>query len=206
VADRKHGSKAPETHSTVTAADWSDTDISGQAHEGVLFVDLDAAESRNTGATFTDCTFRRSRFNCSRHSDAAFVNCTFINCNFFEAHFSECKLVGSMFDRCTYDLMQVTGGNWSHVGLPGADFRKASFTGTRLREADLTGVQCQGAAMRDLDLSGAWLHGAKLSKCDLRGSDLGALEPENVDLRGAIVTYEQALVIAVALGLDVRPE
>ena len=51
-----------------------------------------------------------------------------------------------------------------------------------------------------------WLQGAKLARCDLRGSDLSALEPEHVQMRGAIVTYEQALVIAMALGLDVRAE
>jgi uncharacterized protein YjbI with pentapeptide repeats len=90
---------------------------------------------------------------------AAFVNCTFIGCSFFDARFTDCKLVGSMFERCTFDALEVTGGNWSFVGLPGA--------------------RCEGAVLRDLDLSGAWLH-------------------------GAIVTVDQAIVVAQALGLDVR--
>lgn len=206
MAERKHGLPAPETHATVAGADWHGQDISGQHHTRVAFVDLDLTEAQNRGALFTECTFRRAQFNCSVHTDAAFVNCTFVNCNFFDVRFTECKFVGSMFDRCTYDLMQVVGGNWSHVGLPGADLRRASLRGVRLREADLTGARCEGASLRDVDLSGAWLHGAKLTGCDLRGSDLTAVEPEHVELRGAIVTFEQALVIAVALGLDVRPE
>jgi hypothetical protein len=90
------------------------------------------------------------------------------------------------------------------VGLPGADLRSASFRGTRLREADLTGARCQGASIRDADLSGAWLHSADLSRCDLRGSDLSAIEPENVALKGAIITIDQTITIAQALGLDVR--
>ena len=206
VAERKHGHPAPETHETVAGADWYGRDVSGESHTRITFVDLDLTEAQNRGATFTECVFRRAQFNVSVHVDAAFVNCTFVNCSFFDARFTDCKFVGSMFDRCTYDVMQVAGGNWSHVGMPGADLRRASFRGTRLREADLTGVRLQGSSVRDVDLSGAWLHGAKLSGCDLRGSDLSALEPNTVELRGAIVTFEQALVAAAALGLDVRPE
>ena len=44
------------------------------------------------------------------------------------------------------------------------------------------------------------------SGCDLRGSGVSAIHPENSDLRGAIVTIEQAVAIAQALGLDVRAD
>lgn len=50
------------------------------------------------------------------------------------------------------------------------------------------------------------MHSADFSRCDLRGSDLSAIEPEHVQLKGAIITVEQTLMIAEALGLDVRPE
>ncbi len=206
MAERRRGAKAPETQRTIAGADWSERDLSGERHERVAFVDLDLTEARGRGALFTECTFRRARFNCSVHTDAAFLNCTFVNCNFFDARFTDCKLTGSLFDRCTYELMQVSGGNWSHVGLPGADLAKATFRGVRMRDADLTGLRCQGGSLRDVDLAGASLGAARLAKCDLRGSDLGLPDLEGVELRGAIVTHEQALVIAVALGLDVRPE
>jgi uncharacterized protein YjbI with pentapeptide repeats len=206
MADRTPASKAPPTDRTVAGADWTDRALAGETHERVAFVDLDLTEARCRGMTFTECTFRRARFNCSSHADGAFLNCAFVNCSFFDARLTDCKLVGSAFDRCTYDLMQVSGGNWSHVALPGADLSRATIRGARLREADLTGASFTGGTLRDADLSGALLRHAKLAGCDLRGSDLGALDPEEVELRGAIVTYEQALVIAVALGLDVRPE
>ncbi len=204
MADRAHGKPAPDTESTVTAADWYGQVISGQSHTRVAFVDLDMTEVENDGAVFTECTFRRARFNVSRHSNAAFVNCTFSGCNFFDASFTECKLVGSMFDRCTLDMTRVDGGNWSFVGLPGADLRTATFSSVRMREADLTGARCEGSSFRDVDLSGAWLHRAKFAGCDLRGSDVSALDPLNVEIAGAIVTAEQAIVIAAAFGLDIR--
>lgn len=206
MADRRHGAKAPETTTTVTGADWSERDISAEAHERVTFVDLDLMEVQNTGATFTECTFKRSRFNASAHTDAAFLNCTFTNCNFFDSRFTECKFVGSMFDRCTFEIMKVVGGNWSLVGMPGADLRSATFENLRMREADLTGARCVESSFRDVDLAGALLHRADFTRCDLRGSDLSALDPNNTKIAGAIVSIEQAIVIAGALGLDIRAD
>jgi fluoroquinolone resistance protein len=57
----------------------------------------------------------------------------------------------------TFGLFKVAGGDWSFVGLPGADLRNASISGVRMREADLTGARCQGATLQHVDLSGAWL-------------------------------------------------
>lgn len=204
MAERRHGEPAPQTHTTISGADWYGQDINRQRHQSTLFVDLDLTEVQNVGASFNECTFRRARFNASTHHSGAFVNCTFVSCNFFDSKFTECKLVGSMFDGCQFDNMQVVAGDWSFVGLPGADLRRASFRGARLREVDLTGALCQGSSLRDVDLSGAWLHSADFSGCDLRGSDLSAIEPENVRLKDAIITIDQTIVIAEALGLDVR--
>lgn len=205
MAERRRGTAAPEMESTLAGADWYGADISGQSHTRVKFVNLDMTEVTNNGAVFTECTFRGARFNASVHSDAAFVNCTFGGCTFFDARFNQCKFVGSMFDRCTYDVMKVVGGNWSFVGLPGADLRTSSFLDVRMQEADLTGARCEGSSLRGVNLSGAWLHGANFTDCDLRGSDLSSLEPENAKIRGAIVTLDEAIVIATALGLDIRP-
>lgn len=205
-SSRAGGEKAPGTDTTVAGADWEGADLAGQAHARVLFTDLDLTEATGRGASFTDCTFRRAKFNCSEHTDSAFVNCTFVNCNFFDVRFTDCKFVGSTFDRCTFELLKVSGGNWSHVAMPGADLRTATVRGARFREADLTGAKCAGATMRDLDLSGASLHRADFTDCDLRGSDLGAIDPMETTLRGAVVTAEQALLIAMAFGLDVRDD
>ena len=204
MAERKHGTTTPETESTVAGADWSGQAISRQNHTRVLFADMDMTETRNSGAVFTECWFRRARFNVSVHDSAAFVNCTFTACKFYDTTFTDCKFIGSTFDGCTFEIMKVVGGNWSFVGLPEADLRTASFRNTRLREADLTGARCQGASLRDVDLSGALLNGVDFSRCDLRGSDLSAIEPAKVELKGAIITIDQTLVIAEALGYDVR--
>lgn len=204
MAERRYGEPAPGTSHTLAGADWYGRELQRQRFDNTLFVDLDLTEALNTGSIFNECTFRRARFNASVHRGSAFTNCTFVSCNFFDARFTDCKLVGSMFDGCEFACMQVTEGDWSFVGLPGADLRRAAFSGTRLREADLTGARCQDGSLRDADLSGAWLHSADFSRCDLRGTDLSALEPEHTRIKGAIITVDQTLAIAEALGLDVR--
>lgn len=75
-----------------------------------------------------------------------------------------------------------------------------------MREADLTGARCDKAVLRDLDLSGASTGKASFTEADLRGSDLSAFDPWSVDLQRAVIDWQQAISIAVNLGLDVRTD
>ena len=206
MADRKHGHPQPGTETEVLHQDWDSRDLSGETHTRVAFAEMDMTEATNVGAVFDMCTFRDVLFNASTHADAAFINCTFTRSNFFDATFTRCKLTGSRFDRCKFGILKVSGGDWSFVGLPGADLRSATFENVRMREADLTGARLDGATVRGVDLSGAWLDSAKLSGCDLRGSDLSSVDPLTVELNRTIIDMDQAVTLAVALGLDVRPE
>jgi uncharacterized protein YjbI with pentapeptide repeats len=117
--------------------------------------------------------------------------------------------MGSMFERCSFGALTAQGGDWSFVGLPGADLRRATLTDLRMREADLTGARLSEATVQGVDLSGAELARADLSGADLRGSDLSSLDPLATTVRGASIDLAQAVTIAGSLGLtvlaDVRP-
>lgn len=203
MANRKHGLPTPETHTTVRSEDWDGRDLSGENLDRVAFIDVDMTEMSTEGTVFSACSFRGVRLNVSTHTNTAFINCTFTRCAFFDATFTSCKLLGSMFDRCTYGLLKVIGGDWSFVGLPGADLRGSSFNDVRMREADLTGARCERATFHRVDLSGAWMHSAKLTQSDLRGSDLSSLDPLTVELKGAMIDPGQAIVMASTLGFEV---
>lgn len=203
MADRKGGRAAPKTESTIR--DWDDADPSGQTYTRVLFIDSDFTELNNQRGVFEECVFRGVRFNASVHLEAAFVNCTFVRCSFFDSTFTRCKLMGSMFDDCTYNLLKVEGGDWSFVGMPGADLRGAEISGTKLREADLTGLRAAKAVLRDVDLSGAWMQRADFTGADLRGPTCRRWTRSRSSLKNAIVDLPQAIVITTSLGLEVRP-
>lgn len=187
----------------IRSQDWYGHDLSARSYSGCAFIDVDMTETTNHGAVFDRCTFRGVRFNVSRHAGAAFTNCTFSHCTFFDTQFTDCKLVGSLFQQCTFNLFKVSGGDWSFVGLPGCDLRRASLQSVRMREADLTGARLEEASVTDVDLSGAQLHSANFIRCDLRGSDLSSLDPLTAHLGQATVSLEQAVVLVTALGLNV---
>ena len=198
--------ETPSIDSEVRDEDWYGRALSAETHTRVAFVDVDMTEVLTESSVFDGCTFRGVRFNASRHVESAFLNCTFRSCTFFDTSFVRCKMVGSTFDRCTFSSLEATGGDWSFVGLAGADLRKVRFDGTRLREADLTDARAEGTQLRDVDLTSAWLHGADLSRADLRGAELATIEPSTVTLTGAVIGPEQAVAIAEALGLEVRTD
>ena len=206
MAERRGGVPDPETTSRIAGDDWYGRRLSEETFERVAFLDVDFTEVVSEGATFTECVFRGCRFNASVHTGSAFVNCTFRRSSLFDAAFTRAKLVGTMFDNCTFGAFKVEGGDWSFTGLPGADLRGSVFRGVRMREADLTGAKCQQAQFRDTDLSGALVYGASFEDSDLRGSDLSAFDPTETAMRRALITVDQAVVLALGLGLDVRAE
>ena len=197
--------RAP-TESEVRGEDWGGRELVQETFTRVAFVEVDLSEVGTDRSVFQECTFRGVRFNVSEHRSSAFLNCTFLRCTFFDASFTGCKLTGSRFQDCTLDLLKVEGGEWSFVGLAGANLGSACFRDVRMREADLTGVRATNGTLTGVDLSGASWTKADLTGCDLRGSDLSALDPATVRLRGAKITYQQAVTLAVAQGLDVLPE
>lgn len=123
MAGRRHGEAAPPTDSEIAGADWYGEDLSGCEHERVLLTDVEMTEASAKGASFSECSFRDCAFNSCRFADSAFLNCTFTRCSFFDAAFADCKLVGSVFDRCRFGTFTCAGGDWSFVGLAGADLR-----------------------------------------------------------------------------------
>ena len=197
---------AAPTDSRIDRAEWFETDLSGVTHERVLFQDLDMTDSTGVGARFVDCTFRGALLDRCELDATAFENCTFVRCSLIGARFTDCKFVGSAFDAAAAERMTVDGGDWSFVGLPGTDLRRACFDRVRMREADLTGAKLGRAMLKNCDLAGALWSRADLRRCDLRGSDIGDLEPGNVELRGAVIDWPQAAAIARSLGLDVRAD
>lgn len=192
---------SPDDGLVIRDEDWYGKSLTeSDRYTRYSFLDTDWTEVADEGAVFDECTFAGVRFNASRHTGAAFTNCTFKRCTFFDTRFTDCKLVGSLFRQCTYTLFEVSGGDWSFVGLPGADLRQAGFDGTRMREVDLTAARLEKATVTGCDLSGALLHGSKLSGADLRGSDLSSLDPLTVEFNGATISLEQAATLATTMG------
>lgn len=181
--------------------DWYGDEMTDRRYLRCVFEDVDLTESTIHGCAFTECTFGRVRFNASRHADSAYLRCTFVRSNLFEAEFTGCKLVGSTFQDCTLRPLRIVRGDWSFVSLVDADLRGIAAEDVRMREIDLTGARCDQAVLLGTDLSGAQLRGASFQRADLRGSDLSAFDLREVPMSQAVITVEQAMMLAQAAGL-----
>jgi len=71
----------------------------------------------------------------------------------------------------------------------------------RMREVDLTGADCDQASLLGVDLSGAQLSRASFQRTDLRGSDLSAFDLRELPMSEAVITPEQAMMLAQTAGL-----
>jgi fluoroquinolone resistance protein len=194
----------PSTNSKIVDEDWYGRNLETSEYAQVAFIDIDMTELTSKGTVFTECSFRGVRFNASRHTSSAFLSCSFHRCTFFDAVFADCKAVGSTFERCDLSTLSVVGGDWSFTDLSGADLTRTRFEGTRMREAGLAGAKAAGTTLLNVDLSAAVTDGADFTGADLRGSDLSGVNPLAVSLRRAVITADQAIALAEALGLDVR--
>lgn len=185
--------------------DWYGEKLADREYRDCGFHHVDLTEATSVGAVFDQCVFDNVRFNTSRHTDSAFLRCTFARSSLFDAEFEGCKFTGSTFEESELRPLRVVGGDWSFVTLRCADLRGVTFQGVRMREADLTSADCTKATLTDLDLSGATLNKITLTGCDLRGSDVTELDPRTAAVDGAVITADQAAVIARRLGLEIRP-
>ncbi len=151
--------------------DWDDRELVGEQFLRCRFDDASLREVVTRNCVFEDCDFSGVRLSSSTHVRTAFLGCRFRRTELFNATLEECKLTGSSFLDCSLRPMSVLGGDWSYVGLRGADLRKADLRRLRLREADLGDADLRKADLRDCDLGHARLDHAQLAGADLRGAD-----------------------------------
>lgn len=203
MVERRGGAPDPAYDETITNEDWHAREPEVPRFTRTRLLGVDLMETVTVGAFFSECTFRDVKFNASRYERSAFVNCTFVGCNFFDTHFIDSKFTGSLFDSCDFSLLHVDDGDWSFVGLPGAALQKATFTGVRMRETDLTFARCSGATFADCDLSGSWFQGADLTRASLVGSDLSGLDPRTTEIDGAFIDERQAIALIETMGMHV---
>lgn len=176
--------------------DWYGMELGDGRYVRCRFFDADLTEARTQNAIFEECDFSGARLNASRHRTSAFLRCTFSRASLFDATLDGCKLTGSEFASTRLRPLTVHGGDWSYVGLRGADLAGLDLSAVNLAYADLTEADLRKTVLRDANLDHARLELAELRGADLRGADLNAVETRTLDLRDVKVTMIQAIVLA----------
>ncbi|WP_462385449.1 pentapeptide repeat-containing protein, partial [Intestinibacillus massiliensis] len=114
------------------------------------------------------------------------VGAGFAETGWRQAAFAGCALAYAAFDRARLREVAFSDCDLSHAVFHECTWKRLSLDKTRLREASFLHTPLAG-----LDLTG----------CELDGL---AVSDTNAELRGAIVTAEQAAMLAKRLGLVIK--
>jgi uncharacterized protein YjbI with pentapeptide repeats len=161
------------------------------------------------GSSVTDSVFGDAELEQLALTDVLATGSDFSNTQLFEARWTrvvlrDCKLVGARLnqaslrdvrlERCSAELIQMQQAKCERVAFSGCRFRGGMFN-----DSTLANVQFDGCDLREADFMGASVSGV-----DFRNSDLDGIRIGPEQLRGVIVTSDQALYLAGAMGLDIR--
>lgn len=165
---------------------------------------------------FDNCVFKDMSFANSDWRGAEFVDVVFQTCDF-----SNVQMENTMFHRCEIVNSKLTGvdmanSNLGHLLIKDSDARYANFNFSGMKEVEFAGCNLEDSDFYECDFKQVRFEKCKLddsnfSETDLDGIDLSTNTYERIEvtvpkIAGCIVSTEQALGFARALGLTVRDE
>ena len=193
------------------------TMLSEHEYDSETFRGLEGAGVERSGLALYDCTFDGCDLSGARLTDCRFVHCTFVNCDlglaeltdssFRGASFEDCKLIGVTwsllrsdpglppeidFFRCALDFGDFSDLDLSQRRFHGCRLHDATFSRTKLVDADLQGS----------DLAGARFEGCDLGRADFRGASNYQLDPRNNRVVGARFSLPEALGLLAAFEIE----
>ncbi len=155
-------------------------------------------------------TFIRAKFIKLRLLDVRLEVCDLSAAGWEEGHirrseFAGCRMWGTdlylvQFQDVLFQECNVERAVFAQATCKATRFDRCNLGGASFAEADLSGV-----TFHRCDLSQADLRGARLKGADLRGSILEGVQINAQDLKGAVIEPAQAVQIATAIGVEVRP-
>lgn len=178
-------------------ADLSGTQLECLRLRGVLFEGCRLTGCSWARADLTDVVFRRCELSNSDWRDAFFAR----------VDFADCKAVGAGFAGTGWRAASFDGCALSYAVFDYARLRDVSFSGCDLSQASLhtctwKNLRLDKTSLRQASLLHTPLAGLDLTGCTIDGL---AVSDTNAELRGAVVTMEQAAMLARRLGIVIKP-
>lgn len=181
-----------------------------------LVEDMELAYECSNGTTFEaivfrSCEFERVDFRDSTFRDVRFENCRFFNCAMDKAwlnrvDFSGCSALGLSLLQARLAGVYACDTDFSYANISETSIDQLCLKSCRLIEvalqrAKLKRVVLQECNLTRLDVFGTKLAGIDLSTCVFQAPVLSA---DYHELRGAIVAPEQAVDLALLLGVRLK--
>lgn len=169
-----------------------------------------------TAVSFADCKFSSCRLSDAEFcragfTDCIFVSCDFSNCDFTDAYFNRCvfencKGMGAKFFGSVLYSSRFDGCNLSFAAFSKAKLDSVVFCGCRMSDGAVGECKLKEVKFSDCDFCGCSFFGTKLAGMDLRENSISGiiLSDSLFELRGAVISGEQAELVAKMLGIKVK--
>lgn len=163
---------------------------------------------------FRVCQFEKTMLNHMQIPLGYFLDVFFIDCDLSNASFNQ-----ALLRRCHFKSCKLTGADFSEALLDQVYFENCqmdycNFSNTKIKGLQYDECQLNEASFNECDLKKAAFYKCNLTRCEfiqtpLNGLDLTTNEISGIllsldNLRGAIVSSEQALQLALILGIKIK--
>lgn len=184
--------------------------LEGKRYEREVLTRLDLDKMEFEAAVFTQCRFLECDF-----SGCSFYNVTLDTCDFTGSRFGACYFKNARLLDCRGDGCNFSRGSFLLTALEKGSFCYANFSGSlwdrsKITESVLKHAFLSEAKFKKLSLDRADLTHTDLFKTPLKGVDFSTcvidgitLSDSYAELRGAKVSAEQAIDLAMLLGVQV---
>ncbi|WLD94599.1 pentapeptide repeat-containing protein [Alkalihalobacillus sp. AL-G] len=178
-----------------------DCEINGETIEKLCFENV----------VFKNVTFYDVSFRFLELTDVMFEKCDLSNVDFSDAivhrvHMKDCKMVGMNLAGSALRNISLDGciGNMAAFGY--SDCKNVQFRNSSLCNSDFFESKFKNVVFEQCDINGANLSGTVLKGIDLSSCTFEKLVVSIENLEGCIITSDQAVGFAKALGLVTNDE
>jgi uncharacterized protein YjbI with pentapeptide repeats len=178
---------------------FADVSFRGQHVEHVKF-----EASTATGTEFCETELKTARFCDVRFDRCNLTNAQWPSATLRRVEINVCGLTGLKVAESKLQDVVFKGCKAPLSSFRFAKLESVIFEGCNLTEADFYSAEFVNVVFLNCDLQLADFSRSKLKGVDLRGSNLDGIKAGPPELTGAIIEPGQAILLARAMGLDVR--
>lgn len=157
--------------------------------KNVVFIDCDLKKIDLLDVVFENCDFS---------------NCIFSDSSIYRVEFKNCKLLGTRFDdsffkNVVFENSMARFSNFSYSKFSGLNLIQSDFS-----EAIFQEVKNEKFALDQVELNRAIFTGTKLKNLDLSSSNAEDMEVRIEDIRGVKCSVAQALDFTKLMGIKIK--
>lgn len=188
----------------IDSTDIEDCSFKSGTSEDIFLRHISVSACRFINCRFVNCKLEKMHF-----GDVIFENCDFSNIVFDKSRFNRvefksCKLVGSSFVESVFDHVAIEDSIGKYANFFLAVIRNSVFMNTNFTEAIFTESKFSKTVLQECHLERANFMHAELKDLDFRDSNIDGAYFMVDKLKDVTVSYEQAVMFAEMLGLNVK--